>query len=94
MDDRAKRFKEFKILLESCALTIPEGNEREEKETIKDWGVKYACIKVRFNARRVVLSILNLAKLCRTSSITCRTKYELDLQTRRSRGILQSATHL
>ena len=61
MDDRAERFKEFKILLESCALTIPEGNEREETETIEDWGVKYAFVKVRCNARRVALLSLSLA---------------------------------
>ena len=82
MDDRAKRFKEFRILLESCALTIPEGNEREEKETIEDWGVKYAFVKVRYNTRRVALLILNHAKLCRTNSSTCRTKSGLALQTR------------
>ena len=94
MDDRAKRFKEFKILLESCALTIPEGNERQEKETIEDWGVKYACVKVRYDARRVAFSILSLAKRCRTSLTTCRIRYELALRTRRSRGISQSAMRL
>ena len=50
MDDHAECFKEFKILLESCALMIPEGDEREETETIEDWEVKYACIKVCYNA--------------------------------------------
>ena len=58
MDDCAKRFKDFKILLESCALTIPEGDKREETETIEDWGVKYTCVKVCYDARRVALWIL------------------------------------
>ena len=78
MDDRAKRFKEFKVLLESCALTIPDGDEREETETIEDWGVKFAFVKVRYSARRVVFLISILAQLCRMSSSTCRTRSGLD----------------
>ena len=53
MDDHAECFKEFKILLESCALTIPDGDKREETETIEDWGVKFTFVKVRYNAHRV-----------------------------------------
>ena len=54
IDDHAECFKEFKILLESCALTISDGDKREENKIIEDWGVKYACIKVHYNACRVV----------------------------------------
>ena len=92
MDDRAKRFKEFKILLESCTLTIPKGDEREETETIEDWGVKYACVKVRFKAYRIAFLISILAQLCRMSSSICRTRSGLASRTRRSRGISPSAT--